>query len=190
MSEVIKIKGEENIILVGTTGPQGAKGEGIAGGGTTGQVLAKVSDDDFDTEWITTSAALISINDIPDVTITTPSDDEVLTYDNGLWVNKLPTVASVDWGAISGDQSDINISGFTNDANYVNQTQLNTKQDELVSETNIKTINSESILGSGNIVISGGGGGDPTQLTRTIITESTTLNNDVQYVALRFGEEE
>ena len=33
------------------------------------------------------------------------------------------------------------------------------KQDTLVSGTNIKTINSQSLLGSGNIVIEGGGGG-------------------------------
>lgn len=33
------------------------------------------------------------------------------------------------------------------------------KQDTLVSGTNIKTINNNSILGSGNLVISGGGGG-------------------------------
>ena len=32
------------------------------------------------------------------------------------------------------------------------------KQDNLVSGTNIKTINSQSLLGSGNIVISGAGG--------------------------------
>lgn len=34
-----------------------------------------------------------------------------------------------------------------------------TKQDTLVSGTNIKTINNESLLGSGNITIQGGGGG-------------------------------
>ena len=33
------------------------------------------------------------------------------------------------------------------------------KQDNLVSGDNIKTINSQSLLGSGNIVISSGGGG-------------------------------
>ena len=33
------------------------------------------------------------------------------------------------------------------------------KQDNLVSGTNIKTINSQSLLSSGNIVISGGSGG-------------------------------
>jgi hypothetical protein len=33
------------------------------------------------------------------------------------------------------------------------------KQDTLVSATNIKTINGVSVLGSGNMVISGGAGG-------------------------------
>ena len=37
---------------------------------------------------------------------------------------------------------------------------LANKQDTLVSGTNIKTINNESLLGSGNITIQGGGGGD------------------------------
>lgn len=37
---------------------------------------------------------------------------------------------------------------------------VSNKQDRLVSGTNIKTINNESLLGSGNITIQGGGGGD------------------------------
>lgn len=36
------------------------------------------------------------------------------------------------------------------------KTELNAKQDELVSGTNVKTINNESILGEGNITIEGG----------------------------------
>jgi hypothetical protein len=48
----------------------------------------------------------------------------------------------------------------TSDANKpvstVTQTALNAKQDTLVSGTNIKTINNTSLLGSGNITISGG----------------------------------
>ena len=43
--------------------------------------------------------------------------------------------------------------------NKADKTELNAKQDALVSGTNIKTINNESILGEGNIVIQGGGGG-------------------------------
>lgn len=39
-----------NVILAG---PQGPAGPGIPPGGTTGQVLAKLSDDDYDVGWIT-----------------------------------------------------------------------------------------------------------------------------------------
>ena len=39
------------------------------------------------------------------------------------------------------------------------ETELNAKQDILVSGTNIKTINGTSLLGSGNITIEAGGGG-------------------------------
>ena len=41
---------------------------------------------------------------------------------------------------------------------YATKTELDNKQDELESGINIKTINNESILGSGNIDIQGGGG--------------------------------
>lgn len=42
-------------------------------------------------------------------------------------------------------------SDLTNDSNFVNQSQLSGKQDLLVSGTNIKTINGNSLLSSGNI---------------------------------------
>ena len=72
----------------------------------------------------------------------------------------------------------------------------NTKQDILVSGTNIKTINNESILGSGNIVIQGGsGGGSYTaganiDITNNVIsvtgitipTSNTAFTNDAGYV--------
>lgn len=56
--------------------------------------------------------------------------------------------ASAAWGSITGTlsaQTDLN-------------TALNGKQATLVSATNIKTINGASILGSGDLAISGGGG--------------------------------
>lgn len=56
---------------------------------------------------------------------------------------------SATWGGITGTlsaQTDLNSA-------------LSGKQATLVSGTNIKTINGTSVLGSGNIVISGGGGG-------------------------------
>ena len=35
----------------------GARGEGIPTGGTTGQLISKASNDDFDIEWVTVSVA-------------------------------------------------------------------------------------------------------------------------------------
>lgn len=53
------------------------------------------------------------------------------------------------------------------------------KQDTLVSGTNIKTINNQSILGSGNINIEGGGGGGGSTITVDSAL-STTSTNPVQ----------
>ena len=55
---------------------------------------------------------------------------------------------------------------------YATTAQLNSKQDTLVSGTNIKTINGDSILGEGDITVSGGGTVDDTL--------STTSENPVQ----------
>ena len=51
-------------------------------------------------------------------------------------------------------------------------TELSTKQDTLVSGTNIKTINGNSILGSGDITIQGGGGSSDID-NKTIITNAS-----------------
>lgn len=57
--------------------------------------------------------------------------------------------------------------------------QLGTKQDALVSGTNIKTINGSSILGSGDLTVSGGSGG----LTlETVSTTSVTAATGKRYV--------
>lgn len=53
-----------------------------------------------------------------------------------------------------------------------------TKQDTLVSGTNIKTINNESILGSGNITIQGGGGGGKAVSGGTNISITTGATAD------------
>ena len=52
----------------------------------------------------------------------------------------------------------------------------NSKQDELVSGTNIKTINNESILGSGNIDIQGGSDINVVQTTGTSTTDVMSQN--------------
>lgn len=55
---------------------------------------------------------------------------------------------------------------------------MSTKQDTLVSGTNIKTINGSSLLGSGNIVIEGGGGGGTENIAAEYDNTSTYAVDD------------
>ena len=67
-------------------------------------------------------------------------------------------------------------SDLTNDSGYIDNTYHDSsKQDTLVSGTSIKTINNQSLLGSGNISISGGGG----TATDVQINGTSITNNDV-----------
>jgi hypothetical protein len=65
------------------------------------------------------------------------------------------------------------------------QTDVEGKQDTLVSGTNIKTINGESVLGSGDIVISGGGSTDWNDITNKPTIPSVqggSSGTNVQYI--------
>lgn len=60
-------------------------------------------------------------------------------------------------------------------------TRLNTKQDTLVSGINIKTINNQSILGSGNITLEGGsgsGGGGDINVIESVKVNGSALTPD------------
>lgn len=63
--------------------------------------------------------------------------------------------AALDGKQASGSYANATHSHVISDVTGL-QTALDGKQDDLVSGTNIKTINGESILGSGNISVSGG----------------------------------
>lgn len=94
----------------GPTGATGATGAGVPTGGTTGQVLNKVSGTDYDTAW-TTITAVTSVTMNGDVTgnsatssvvklqnralaSTAPSDGQVVLWDNGgtTWKPGVPGV--------------------------------------------------------------------------------------------------
>lgn len=68
-------------------------------------------------------------------------------FSNGTWV----TVAGEGSGTISWDD----IENAPDLTQYVTVNQFNNKQDILVSGTNIKTINGQSLLGGGNIQVDG-----------------------------------
>ena len=71
-------------------------------------------------------------------------------------------------------QNEVNIGTVTNKwlspFTFENASKWNTKENILVSGTNIKTINGNSLLGSGDLIISGGGSSNLDGLTDVIIT--------------------
>lgn len=70
----------------------------------------------------------------------------------------IPTNPSVNRGNLQNSGVYYIISGEQSNGNTTYTANIYTMQEELVSGTNIKTINNESILGSGNITIEGTGG--------------------------------
>ena len=88
------------------------------------------------------------------------SSSEQNVYDEYIYVNsaweKIGST-SVDLSQyVTNTQLNSTLESYATSANVTEQ--LSTKQDTLVSGTNIKTINGESVLGSGDLTISGGGG--------------------------------
>ena len=71
-----------------------------------------------------------------------------------------------------------NTSDVDKPVSTATQTALDTKQETLVSGTNIKTINGESLLGAGNIVVSGGGGIAETfeTISKNLAASNATFN--------------
>lgn len=59
-------------------GPQGVPGPGIIPSGTTGQVLTKTSNANYDTQWKT-----LELSDLSDINIANKVDGSVLVYDGG-----------------------------------------------------------------------------------------------------------
>jgi len=91
-------------------------------------------------------------------------DNITLTYDNNADTVTIDAAGNVDsvngqTGVVVLTKTDIGLGNVdnTSDANKpissATQTALNAKQDTLVSGTNIKTINSNSLVGSGDVVI-------------------------------------
>ena len=81
-----------------------------------------------------------------------PLNNVTITHNPAIGVNKIDYIASL-------------YTEFVHEK-YTLVADLDGKQDTLVSGTNIKTINNQSLLGSGNIAIQGGSGATVTEVTQ------------------------
>ena len=96
------------------------------------------------------------------------SNNEIVTFTSDKKLDNYYTKEEID-------NDHLVISSSLNDLN----TRLNTKQDTLVSGTNIKTINNQSILGSGNITLTGGsGGGGDINVIESVKVDGSALTPD------------
>ena len=147
--------------------------DNIEDGATADQTASEIKtayESNADTNALTdTLKALLEAKKVKNVTTDSLNDKLVITYtDNtvaNLNINDIVTDVHVSGATLDattnvltltstdgGADVTVNLSDFVNSSELT--TALNTKQDNLVSGTNIKTINGQSVLGSGDIEIS------------------------------------
>ena len=152
--------------------------DNIEDGATADQTASEIKtayESNADTNALTDSLlTLLTTKKVNNITTDAVNDKLVITYTDdtvaNLNINDIVTDVHVSGATLDattnvltltstdgGADVTVNLSDFVNSSELT--TALNTKQDNLVSGTNIKTINGESILGSGNIEITGGGSG-------------------------------
>lgn len=169
INNVIEYKGTLTAIFkVGERGPQGQPGPGVAIGGTTGQVLTKASDSDYDTAWSDTTTGVDEVLlSFSIMGLTSDStQEEIITAVGGLVkfksdVGKLSNNATCK---ITNPMGYYNIStivayssnnrwayGFINTLNHIKQTLLITYASDSFSVMNeyneelVTTISSSSV---------------------------------------------
>lgn len=127
------------------------------------------------TNEVTSYNDLTDLPDIPTKTSDLLNDSDFVSEDDLSEVAFTGSYNSLSDTPIIPDST----SELTNDSDFITSaevsTELATKQDLLVSGTNIKTINSNSILGSGDLVI-GGGSATDVQINGTSIVSNNVAN--------------
>lgn len=161
----------------GATGPAGPAGVGVPTGGTTGQVLTKKSGTNYDTEWKDAAGGDVSdkanIVDLTTLSVGSvlenfssecvfnyalyPASSFPIVHDQSVLTVVYATAGtSVQVFYVFNAKTLTAIYDESNVPDWIKEGFAIYKQDTLVSGTNIKTINNQSLLGSGNITIQAG----------------------------------
>ncbi len=137
----------------------GPAGKGVPAGGTAGQVLAKIDGNDYNTQWTSGGGgSVVSVNGQTGVVTLAKADIGLGNVDNTSDANK--PISTATQTALNTKQATL-VSGAN--LKTVNSTTLLGSGDlavqpTLVSGTNIKTVNGNTLLGSGDLTVSGGAG--------------------------------
>lgn len=88
---------------------------------------------------------------------------------------------AVEWGSVIEVENSLMSTSTTNALSAAQGKILNTnKQDKLVSGTNIKTVNGNSLLGNGDIQIAGGGNVDDVKVNGTSVVTNKVANINLE----------
>ena len=114
-----------------------------------------ITKEEYNPKELATAKALTQLNETKADKTELP---DVSTFATKTELNAKANTADLATVATSGSYNDLNDKPVIPDTtNLATKSELNAKQDALVSGTNIKTINGESLLGEGNITIGGAG---------------------------------